>query len=66
MLLKTVCYNNSYVNGWTHENVFLGTHCYENFRLLTETFLKVDSHFATFFMDFTLSGSKVKLQNGKI
>ena len=39
--------------GKTHENVFPGTHCYENLRLLPETFLRVNSHFATFFMDFT-------------
>ena len=25
--------------GKTHENVFPGAHCYENFRLLSETFL---------------------------
>ena len=36
-----------------HENVFPGAHCEENFRLLSETFLKVNPHFATFFMDFT-------------
>ena len=39
--------------GKTHENVFPEAHCLENFRLLSETFLKVNSHFATFFMDFT-------------
>ena len=37
----------------THENVFRGAHCSENFRLLSETFLKVNSHFATFFLDLS-------------
>ena len=35
------------------ENVFPGTHCLENLRLLSETSLSVSSHCATFFMDFT-------------
>ena len=39
--------------GKTHENVFPGAHCQENFRLLSETCLRVNSHFATFSMDFT-------------
>ena len=39
--------------GKTDENVFPGAHCWENFRLLLETFLNVNSHFATFFIDFT-------------
>ena len=39
--------------GKTNENVFPGAHCSEYFRFLSETFLKVNSHFATFFMDFT-------------
>ena len=39
--------------GKTDENVFPGAPCYKNFRLLSETFLKVNYHFATFFMDFT-------------
>ena len=39
--------------GKTHENVFPGAHCQENFRLLSETFLKVNYQFAIFFMDFT-------------
>ena len=51
--------------GKTHENVFLGVPSWENFRLLYETFIKVNSHFATLFMDFT-SDSEVKLQNCNI
>ena len=51
--------------GKTHENVFSGAHCYEYFRLLSETFLKVNSHFATFLW-ILLSDSKVKIQNRKI
>ena len=39
--------------GKPHENEFPGAHCLENFKLLSETFLKVNSHFATFFIDFT-------------
>ena len=39
--------------GKTHENVFPEAHCLENFRLSSETFLMVNSHSATFFMDFT-------------
>ena len=39
--------------GKTHENMFPGAHCLENFRLLSETFQRLNSHFATFFMDFT-------------
>ena len=39
--------------GKTHENVFPGARCLENFRLLSKTFLKVNCYFATFFMDFT-------------
>ena len=38
----------------THEDVFPGAHCWENFRLLSETFLRVNSHFATFVVDLTL------------
>ena len=38
-----------------HENVSLGAHCYENSRLLSEIFLRMNSYFATFFMDFTES-----------
>ena len=49
----------------THENVFPGAHCYEYFRLLSETFLKVNSHFATFLW-ILLNDSKVKIQNRKI
>ena len=51
--------------GKTHENVFPGAHCYENSRLLSETFLKVNTilpHFSW----ILLSGSKVKIQNHKI
>ena len=51
--------------GKTHQNVFHGGHCLENFRLLSETFLRVNSHFATFSW-ILLSDSKVKLQNHKI
>ena len=37
----------------THENVFPGAHCYENLRLLSETSLRVNSHWTTFSMEFT-------------
>ena len=37
----------------THENVLPEAHCLENFRLLSESFVRVNSHFVTFFMDFT-------------
>ena len=39
--------------GKMHENVFPGAHCLENFRLLSETSLRVKSYCGTFFMDFT-------------
>ena len=39
--------------GKVHENVFPGVGCKENFKLLSETFLTVNCHFVTFFMDFT-------------
>ena len=39
--------------GKTHEDVFPGVGCLENFRVLSETFLRVSPQFATFFMDFT-------------
>ena len=45
----------------THKNVFPGAHCLENFRSLSETFVRVNSHFVTFFMDFILNDSKVKI-----
>ena len=41
--------------GKTQENVFPGADCKENLRLLSESFLKVNSHFATFFMENTKS-----------
>ena len=42
--------------------MFLGVHFWENFRLLSETFLRVNSH-----LPFCqLSDSKVKLQNRQI
>ena len=49
----------------THENLFPGAHCYKYFRLLSETFLKVNSHFAIFLW-ILLNDSKVKIQNCKI
>ena len=39
--------------GKTHDNVIPGADGWENFRLLSETFLTVNSDFAIFFMDFT-------------
>ena len=39
--------------GKMHENVFPGACCKENFRLLSETSLKANSHCAKFFIDFT-------------
>ena len=41
----------------THENVFPGDHCQKNIRLLSETFVRVSSDFATFFMDFNNSNN---------
>ena len=48
--------------GKTYENVFLGARCYKNLRLLSETFLRVNSHFSW----ILLNDSKVKLENRKI
>ena len=39
--------------GETYENVFRGAYCWANSRLLSETFLRENSHLVTFFMDFT-------------
>ena len=39
--------------GKTQKSVFPGAHCWENFRLLPVTFLRMNSHFVTFPMDFT-------------
>ena len=36
-----------------HENVFPDAHCYEHFRVLSETSLRVKSYCATFLMNFT-------------
>ena len=35
--------------GEMHENVFCRAHCWENFRLLSETSLRVNSYCATWF-----------------
>ena len=35
------------------KNVFPGAQCFEKFRLLSETFQRLNSRFATFSMDFT-------------
>ena len=54
MLLKTIRHNNGHVDGKTHENVFPEANCWENFRLLSETFLRANSHSLTFFfVEFT-------------
>ena len=39
--------------GKTPENVILGAHCKGNFKLLSEISLRINYHFASFFMDFT-------------
>ena len=51
--------------GKTHKNVFPGANCKEDLRLLSETFLRVNSHSATFFMEFTQCFSS-KIRNRKI
>ena len=48
-----------------HEKVFLGAHCLENLRLLSETSLGVNYYCATFFIDFTHWFSN-KTKNHKI
>ena len=38
--------------GKMHKNVFLGAHCKENFRLLSEIFPRVNYHFCYIFHGF--------------
>ena len=53
MSFKIIRHNKATFVRKMHENVFPGAPSRENLRLLSETTLRVNSHCATFFMDFT-------------